>query len=130
MTKLKRVHYKANARAVGAFILLSRLLVAVFAAAVLLVLPAHLLAQQPAQASAQTQLVDEASARDIRGASPYVAIENESAPKLLVDPPIPEGLPLGIFWAQYRVENLHIVPVPNTGTMCKFSTCRASAHHR
>jgi hypothetical protein len=51
------------------------------------------------------------SARDIRGGSPYVAIENEPAPKLIVDPPLPEGLAHGIFWAQYRVENLRIVQV-------------------
>jgi hypothetical protein len=51
------------------------------------------------------------SARAIRGASPYVAIENEPAPKLIVDPPLPDGLAQGIFWAQYRVENLRIVPV-------------------
>jgi hypothetical protein len=57
------------------------------------------------------------SARDIRGASPYVAIENEPAPKLIVDPPLPEGLPLGIFWAQYRVENLRILPVFGTGAL-------------
>ena len=51
------------------------------------------------------------SARVVRGASPYVAIENEPAPKLIVDPPLPEGLALGVFWAQYRVENLRIVSV-------------------
>jgi hypothetical protein len=51
------------------------------------------------------------SARDIRGASPYLGIKNEPAPKLIVDPPLPEGLAQGIFWAQYRVENLHIAPV-------------------
>ncbi|HET8624443.1 MAG TPA: DUF6130 family protein [Gemmatimonadales bacterium] len=51
------------------------------------------------------------SASEIRGASPYVAIENEPAPKLIVDPPRPEGLAHGIFWAQYRVENLRIVQV-------------------
>lgn len=51
------------------------------------------------------------SAKAVRGASPYVAIENEPAPKLIVDPPLAEGLPLGVFWAQYRVENLHIAPV-------------------
>lgn len=51
------------------------------------------------------------SAKDIRGASPYVALENEPAPRLIVDPPLAEGLPLGVFWAQYRVENLRIVPV-------------------
>jgi hypothetical protein len=57
------------------------------------------------------------SANDVRGASPYVAIENESAPKLTVDPPLPEGLALGVFWAQYRVENLHIVPVFGAGAL-------------
>jgi hypothetical protein len=51
------------------------------------------------------------SARDIRGASPYVAIEKEPAPKLIVDDPLPEGLAIGVFWAQYRVENLRIFEV-------------------
>ena len=51
------------------------------------------------------------SAKDVRGGSPYVAIDNELAPKLIVDPPLPEGLKIGVFWAQYRVENIHIVPV-------------------
>jgi hypothetical protein len=40
-----------------------------------------------------------------------VEIKNEPAPKLIVDPPLPEGLAFGVFWAQYRVENLRIVPV-------------------
>nr|WP_242037522.1 DUF6130 family protein [Coleofasciculus sp. FACHB-SPT9] len=114
MTKLKKVRYKTKARTVGAFVLLSGLLVTLFAA-VLLAPPARVLAQQSAQPSAQTQVMTKASARDIRGASPYVAIENEPAPKLIVDPPLPEGLALGIFWAQYRVENLRIVPVFGTG---------------
>jgi hypothetical protein len=51
------------------------------------------------------------SAMEIRGGSPYVAVENEPAPKLIVDPPLPEGLAIGVYWAQYRVENLRIVPV-------------------
>ena len=51
------------------------------------------------------------TAREIRGASPYVAIVNEAPPQLFVDPPLSEGLKIGVFWAQYRVENLHIVPV-------------------
>jgi len=51
------------------------------------------------------------SARDIRGGSPYVAIETEPAPKLIVDSPLADGLAQGIFWAQYRVENLRILPV-------------------
>src|SRR5262249_39997878 len=29
------------------------------------------------------------SAKEVRGASPYAAIENEPAPKLIVDPPLP-----------------------------------------
>jgi hypothetical protein len=115
MTKLKKVRYKTKARTVGAFVLLSGLLVTLFAAVVLLAPPARVLAQQSAQVSAQTQVMASPSARDIRGASPYVAIENEPAPKLIVDPPLPKGLALGIFWAQYRVENLRIVPVFGTG---------------
>jgi hypothetical protein len=57
------------------------------------------------------------TAREIRGPSPYVAVENEPAPKLIVDPPIPEGLALGIYWAQYRTENLRIVPVFGAGAV-------------
>jgi hypothetical protein len=57
------------------------------------------------------------SAREIRGASPYVAIENEPAPKLIVDPPLPEGLAQGVFWAQYRVENIRIVQVFGAGAL-------------
>ena len=55
------------------------------------------------------------SAKEIRGASPYIEEKNQPAPKLIVDPPVPEGLAQGIFWAQYRVENLRIVPVFGEG---------------
>ena len=53
------------------------------------------------------------SARDIRGATPYAEIEKEPAPKLFVDAPLPEGLagPAAAFWAQYRVENVRLLPV-------------------
>src|SRR5688572_23468328 len=57
------------------------------------------------------------SAREIRGGSPYVGIENEPAPKLIVDPPLAEGLAQGIFWAQYRVENVRIVQVFGPGAV-------------
>ena len=57
------------------------------------------------------------SAKEVRGSSPYVEIKNEPSPKLIVDPPLPEGLPLGVFWAQYRVENLHIAPVFGAGAL-------------
>src|SRR5688572_27663760 len=51
------------------------------------------------------------SAKEIRGASPYVPVKNEPPPKLIVDAPLPEGLAIGVYWAQYRVENLRIVQV-------------------
>ena len=59
------------------------------------------------------------SAKDIRGASPYVEIEEEPAPKLIVDAPLPEGLAhaAGVFWAQYRVENVRILPVFGEGAL-------------
>ena len=51
------------------------------------------------------------TAREIRGASPFVPVKNEPAPELNVDRPLPEGLAIGVYWAQYRVENLRIVQV-------------------
>ena len=111
MTKLKKVHYKTKVRTLGVFVLVSGFFVAIFVVTVLLTTPVRVLAHQSAQTSSQTQVMVKASARDIRGASPYVAIKNEPPPKLVVDPPLPEGLVQGVYWAQYRVENLHIVPV-------------------
>jgi hypothetical protein len=55
-------------------------------------------------ASAQT-------AKDVKGATPLVAIQDEPAAKLIVDPPIPEQLALGRVFIQYRTENLRIIPV-------------------
>src|SRR5271170_6519472 len=55
-------------------------------------------------ASAQT-------AKEIKGATPLVAIQNEAPAKLIVDPPIPEQLALGRVFIQYRTENLRILPV-------------------
>jgi len=52
------------------------------------------------------------SAKEVRGASPYVAVENEPSPKLIVDPPLPEGLAQGVFWAQYRWLAAHYPQVP------------------
>jgi hypothetical protein len=51
------------------------------------------------------------SAKEVVGATPYVGIESEPAPKLTVDPPIPDQLARGVVEIQYRVENLHIAPV-------------------
>jgi hypothetical protein len=64
-----------------------------------------------------TTFVTGANAHDAKVASPYLAVENEPAPKLIVDPPLPEGLATGVFWAQYRVENLRIVPVFGPGAL-------------
>jgi len=55
-------------------------------------------------ASAQT-------AKDVKGATPLVAIQNEPPAKLIVDPPIPEQLALGRVFIRYRTENLRILPV-------------------
>ena len=57
------------------------------------------------------------SAREVRGASPYIEIKNEPPPKLIVDPPDPEALARGVVWIQWRVENLHIVPVLGKGAL-------------
>ena len=51
------------------------------------------------------------SAKEVRGASPYIEIKNEPPPKLIVDQPLPDGLPQGIVWIQYRTENCRILPV-------------------
>ena len=50
-------------------------------------------------------------------ASPYVAIENEPAPKLVVDPPLPGLLARGVVLIQYRVENVRLVPVFGAGAL-------------
>jgi Family of unknown function (DUF6130) len=57
------------------------------------------------------------SAREVRGPSLYVAVENEPAPKLVVDPPLPGPLAQGAFQAQYRVENVRIVPGFGVGAL-------------
>ena len=51
------------------------------------------------------------SAREARGPTPYFAVENEPAPKLIVDPALSGPLALGVVQIQYRVENVRIVPV-------------------
>jgi len=62
------------------------------------------IALHPLCTSAQT-------AKDVKGATPLVAIQNEAPAQLIVDPPIPEQLALGRVFIQYRTENLRIVPV-------------------
>jgi Family of unknown function (DUF6130) len=56
-------------------------------------------------------------AKEIRGATPYFEIKNEPAPKLIVDPPLPDLLDKGVVWIQWRAENVHIVPVFGKGAL-------------
>jgi hypothetical protein len=51
------------------------------------------------------------SAREIVGPSPYNAVENESEPRLVVDPPLADRLAVGVVQIQYRVENVRILTV-------------------
>ena len=57
------------------------------------------------------------SAREVRGPTPYVAIENEPSPKLIVDPPLSDALARGVVRIQYRVENVRILPVFGEGAL-------------
>jgi hypothetical protein len=65
---------------------------------------ANMVALHALSASAQ-------SGKDVKGATPLVAIQDEAPAKLIVDPPIPEQLALGRVFIQYRTENLRILPV-------------------
>src|SRR5260370_16667960 len=51
------------------------------------------------------------TAKEVKGATPLVAVPNEAPPKLVVDPPIPGQLAQGRVFIQYRTENLRILPV-------------------
>lgn len=56
-------------------------------------------------------------AKDVRGASPYIEIDNEAPPKLIVDPPLPHLLDRGVVWIQWRAENVNILPVFGKGAL-------------
>jgi hypothetical protein len=51
------------------------------------------------------------TAREVRGAAPVEALQNEPPAKILIDAPVAEALSRGVLFIQYRTENLHIVPV-------------------
>jgi len=51
------------------------------------------------------------SAREVRGPTPYLPVANEPPPKPFVDDALPDGLPQGIVWIQYRTENCRLLPV-------------------
>jgi uncharacterized protein DUF6130 len=57
------------------------------------------------------------SAKDVRGATPYIELKNEPAPRLIVDPPLPDLLDQGVVWIQWRAENVHVLPVFGKGAL-------------
>jgi len=70
--------------------------------------------------SVHPQLMDPVatlSAREVRGASPLVAIEDEAPARLVVDPPLPAQLAQGRVFIQYRAENMRILPVFGIGAL-------------
>jgi len=62
-----------------------------------------------------SQLAPEGSAlrtaREVRGRTPYLPVQNEPLPKLIVDEPLPDLLGIGVALIQYRTENCRILPV-------------------
>jgi hypothetical protein len=59
----------------------------------------------------------EASARDVRGPSPLVAVVDEAPAGLIVDPPLAQPLAEGRVFIQYRTENLRVLPVFGAGAL-------------
>jgi len=74
-------------------------------------------ATAPSSGRAEEEAALPRSAREVRGPTPYSAIENEPPPKLIVDPPLPDLLDKGVVWIQYRTENVRIVPVFGKGAL-------------
>ena len=60
---------------------------------------------------------DSLTAKQSRGATPYIELKDEPPPKLIVDPPLPDLLDQGVVWIQWRAENVHIVPVFGKGAL-------------
>ena len=92
------------------YVALSIVVVGVAAAASLAALRAQTSPSTDAKPVAPT-------AREVRGATPYAEITNEPAPRLFVDQPLPDLLGRGVVWIQWRVENVHIVPVFGKGAL-------------
>jgi len=56
-----------------------------------------------------------ATALQLIGPTPLVAIEHEPAPRLVIDPPLARPLSEGRVYIQYRTENIRILPVFGAG---------------
>jgi hypothetical protein len=54
---------------------------------------------------------DTASATGVSPQSTLVPIENQPAPRLIVEPPLPGPLAQGVVFIPYRVENVQILPL-------------------
>ena len=57
------------------------------------------------------------TARDVLGPTPWENVDNEPAPKLIVDPPLAEQLARGVAVIQYRTEHLRILPEVGTDAL-------------
>lgn len=79
----------------------------------------HILIKSLSMTATLVALTTAASAQTARegGATPYIEIKNEPPAKLIVDPPLAEGLPKGLVWIQYRAENVRIGPVLGEGAL-------------
>jgi hypothetical protein len=51
------------------------------------------------------------SAQEVRGRTPFIPVGNEPPAQLIVDPPNPQALAVGVVLIQYKAENAHIVPI-------------------
>jgi hypothetical protein len=51
------------------------------------------------------------TAQELRGRTPFIPIGKEPPAELIVDPPNPLALTVGVVLIQYKAENVHIVPV-------------------
>jgi hypothetical protein len=69
------------------------------------------------------------SARDIRGPSPLVAIENEPPATLIVDRPLAAQLAQGLVFNKYRTEPA-VVPVFGKGAPRRVTAHRSRPYHR
>ena len=74
-------------------------------------------ATAPSSSRTEESAAQPRSAREVRGPTPYAAIESEPAPRLIVDEALPDLLDKGVVWIQYRTENVRIVPVFGKGAL-------------
>lgn len=84
---------------------------AAFAGIVAATAPPSGRAEEGASAQTARDSTSVPSARQVRGANPYIEVDEEPAPKLIVDDPDTKGLAKGLVWIQYRTENVRILPV-------------------